>query len=117
MFKQEIVNEYASRIYGDMRDECSIPYHSALLLWAVCLYLPEEVVGTFRFEETGIGGKFTTVSHISIVPPVNCCFQMIVFGIGFHREVKHCTTFISIPPRSEHLNRSEGFSQNKTPES
>ena len=25
--------------------------------------------------------------------------------------------FINIPPRSEHLNRSEGFSQNKTPES
>ena len=94
MFKQEIINEYASRIYGDMRG-MNVPYriiqHYFCGLYVyICL---KNRVGTFRFEETGIGGKFTTVSHISIVPPVNCCFQMIVFGIGFHREVKHCTTF------------------------
>ena len=85
MFKQEIINEYASRIYGDMR-RMNVPYriiqHYFCGLYVyICL---KNRMGAFRFEETGIGGKFTTVSHISIVSPVNCCFQMIVFSIGFH---------------------------------
>lgn len=42
MFKQEIINEYASRIYGDMR-RMNVPYRIiSTTLWAVCLYLPEE---------------------------------------------------------------------------
>ena len=67
MFKQEIVNEYASRIYGDMRG-MNVPY---------------------RIIQHYFCGQYV---YICIAP-----------------------LFISIPPRSEHLNRSEGFSQNKTP--
>ena len=52
MFKQEIINEYASRIYGDMRG-MNVPYriiqHYFCGLYVyICL---KNRVGTFRFEK------------------------------------------------------------------
>ena len=68
-----IIQHYLGRLYVDIR--------------------LENRMGAVRLEKTGIGSKLATIGHIRIVSPIDSSIQMIILGIGFHREIKHRTAF------------------------